>query len=481
MSAKVSNIAKNTSYFTIALIIQKIISFSFFIILARTLGPEDLGKYYFAISFTTIFAIIIDLGFANVLTREVAKKQDSAQVLFSNVLAMKIPLAIFAYLCTALLINVLHYPELTRQLVYLSSICMVLDSFTLSFFSIIRAYHNLSYESLSSVIFQLIVLVTGVIILKIGGSLTLLMNSLVIASIFNFCFSLLLLNRKFKIKIKPVFSSQVIKNILSISIVFTLFAVFQRVYTYLDTVMISMLAGDREVGLYQVAFKIIFAIQFLPSAFIASLYPALSCYWLNNRSQLGITFERSMNYLIIISLPISVGTISIASQIINLFKTGYNEAILPLQITIAAVLFIFINFPIGALLNACDYQKKNTINMALTATASILLNFALIPRFGAVGASITVLLTNILMFALGFYYVPRIINHPVKRIFYTFCKAAASALAMGAVIALCKSALNIVILIALAGLIYFACLYVLRAFTKEDLKSIVDSFGRTRT
>lgn len=70
---KIKNIAKNTSYLTLALVIQKVISFLYFVILARNLDPEFLGKYYFAISFTTIFAIFIDFGLVNYLTRETAK------------------------------------------------------------------------------------------------------------------------------------------------------------------------------------------------------------------------------------------------------------------------------------------------------------------------------------------------------------------------------------------------------------------------
>ena len=62
MSAKIANIAKNTSYFTVALIMQKVITFGYFILLARYLFPDSLGKYYLAISFTTIFAIFIDFG-----------------------------------------------------------------------------------------------------------------------------------------------------------------------------------------------------------------------------------------------------------------------------------------------------------------------------------------------------------------------------------------------------------------------------------
>jgi O-antigen/teichoic acid export membrane protein len=68
-----NNIAKNTSYFTLALIIQKVITFSYFTILARNLDPDYLGKYFLAISITTMFSVIIDIGLSNLLTREVAK------------------------------------------------------------------------------------------------------------------------------------------------------------------------------------------------------------------------------------------------------------------------------------------------------------------------------------------------------------------------------------------------------------------------
>ena len=78
MSERITNIAKNTSFFTFALVLQKVVTFVYFTILARNLLPEDLGKYYFAISFATIFMLIADLGLNNVLVREVAKRKNEA-------------------------------------------------------------------------------------------------------------------------------------------------------------------------------------------------------------------------------------------------------------------------------------------------------------------------------------------------------------------------------------------------------------------
>lgn len=476
MSAKITNIARNTSYFTFALILQKIISFTYFTIIARALGPEDLGKYYFAISFTTIFAIFIDLGLTNVLTREVAKDEGKASEFLSNVLFIKSVLSFFSVLAVAAAVNLLGYSGLVKQLVYISSVSMALDSFTASFFAVSRGFHNLFYESIGSVIFQIIVLAAGFLILKMGGGLRWLIGALALASIFYFFFSLILIRKKWGVRVRPKFNFAIAKFIIKIAVPFSLFAIFQRIYLYLDSVLLSVLAGDRYVGLYQVAFKIIFALQFLPMAFTASLYPAMSAYWVKNREQLGITFERAMSYLVIISLPISAGIIALADKIVLIFKSGYGESVLPLQISMLALPFIFLIFPAGSLLNACDRQKTNTAIMAAGLALSVIINILLIPRWQAAGASITVLATNFFMFVASLAVVPQITPYKSGKIIKVFFKSLASVALMAATAWYLKSFINIFAVTIISAFIYFALLFLLKGFKKEDIASIYQSF-----
>lgn len=473
---KISSIAKNTSYLTIALILQKVISFAYFAILARNLGPEYLGKYYFAISFTTIFAIFIDLGFINFLTREVAKRQKEAPVLLGNILSFKILLSFATIILSLVVINLFNHDALTKELVYISMISMVLDSFTTTFFAVVRGFHNLKYESIASVLFQVIVFVFGIGALELGLNLRYVMLALASASIFNFIFSLAVLSKKIKIKIRLVYNDKIFKSILKISWPFALFAIFQRLYTYLDSVLLSLMAGDYFVGLYQVAFKIIFALQFLPMAFIASLYPAMSYYWLNNKEQLAIAFRRSLNYLLIISLPITALTMVLAPEIVLIFKSAYEEAIWPLRITILSLVFLFLNFPIGSLLNACDKQKQNTRNMLVVLLFSVALNFILIPPFKALGAGITVLASNFLMFILGFRYVYKIIPYKAKENLIVFIKTLGASGLMALIIWELKEEIPLLLNIIISGLAYFFLLFALGAFKKADLLYIVNSF-----
>ena len=478
MSIRVTNIAKNTSYFTLALILQKVISLTYFTIYARVLGPADLGKYYLAISLTSIFAIFIDVGLSNVLTREVAKDQRRTSEWLGSALAIKLPLAALTSLAVIILVNWLGYPELTRHLVYLSIICMVLDSFTLTFFACSRGFHNLKFESISSVIFQTIVLVASLFILQRGGGVRWLMVSLLLASAYNFSYSLIILWRYWRIPIRPRWHWPLLKQSFWLAVPFAGYAIFQRGYVYLDVVLLSKLAGDVAVGIYQVPFKIINALQFLPMAFIASLYPALSLYWQENRQQLSVTFVRAMHYSAIISLPLAIGGWVVADQLVAIFSSDYQAAAWPLRWCLLAVPFMFLSYPIGSLLNACDRQRANTYNMLIVLSASVAMNLLLIPRWGVLGASWTVVVTNALLVILGLWKIRSILQNSADWL-KKFGQTMLAALLMGLIIWQFSSSLPIVVTLIISGLVYGLALLLTGSINLSDMRSVFGSFSRS--
>ena len=474
---KINNIAKNTSYLTLAFIIQKVFSFIYFVILARNLGPETLGKYYFAVSLTTIFAIFIDLGLVNYLTRETAKNREGSKKLLANVLGLKVVSSLLSVLAVFIFVNLLgEHDILTKQLVYISVISMVLDSFTLTFFGSARGCHNLKYESVSSVIFQMIVLGLGYYFISTGHDIRLIMAALAFASLFNFVYSFLILKFKIRMPIGISFNLLFAKSILIVSLPFALYGIFQRLHTYLDSVLLAYFTNDYYVGIYQVSFKIIFALQFLPMAFVASLYPAMSYYWTNNREQLKITFRRALDYLLLISIPISFAVFILSEKIILIFKDGYSEANWPLRISIIALIFIFLNFPLGSLLNACDLQAKNTRNMLISLVFSVVLNIILIPKFQVIGASIAVLSSNFLMFFLNSIECSKAIRYSYKNNIITLSKVVLATAVMSIFIIVLKNSLNIFILCFFAFLVYLLFLILFGGIKKGELVYLFNSF-----
>ncbi len=473
-----SNLARNTSYFTLALVLQKIISLSYFTLYARYLGAADLGLYYFAISITSIFGIFIDFGISNVITREVSKAPEKAKSILANVMALKLPLALITIGAVVAWSTLWHYDPIVKQLIYISCVTMLFDGFTNAFFAIARGFHNLKYESISSVLFQLIVLVLSLFILKEEWGIAWLMCTLAAASAFNFFYAMFTVRNVWKIGPWPSWDPALIRNLVKLTLPFGLFVVVQRFYTYFDSVLLFKLAGDRAVGLYQVPFKTIIARQFLPLAFVASLYPALSSYWHNSREKLSGALEQGIKYCLLISIPVSIGAIILADQVVLLFKNDFGESALLLRVSMLAVPFMFVGFPIGSLLNACDRQKRNTVNMTITAFLSAAINIILIPRYGVLGACITTVISSIVMLVLGLVVVPSITKLRVKTISLIIIKILAAAALMGALALVLKEYLNPIITILVSALCYGLALFIFGVFNKDELRSALRVFHK---
>lgn len=437
-----------------------------------------LGQFYTAIAFTSILALVMDLGLNNILIREVAKNRELANTWLRNVLALKLILALISLFLALVLVYFLSYDLLIIKLIAISFLSMFFDSISNTFLSVIRAFHNLKYESISAVLFQLSVLTLAFIFLSQNLGILWLMLAMASSAFLVFVFSTIIAKFKFKLKIFPKFDFKLSKRILNLSWPFAVYNILHRFYTYFDSLLLGILASYFQVGLYQIAFKIILALQFLPLAFIASLYPAMSSYWQNNKEQLAISFRRAFNYLIIISMPVIFGVIIIAPKIVELLNAD-EMAILPLRIIIISLLFTFLNFPIGSLLNACDRQKTNTLNMGIATVFSISLNLLLIPIYQAIGASITVLLSTALMFFLGLRASAKLIDYHLKYSLAVFFKSLTSSLLMLVIVYLSLNLVHLFIAVVLGVIVYFLSQFFLRAYSKEDVLSLILIFKKS--
>ncbi len=472
MSTEPAILARNTTHFTLALIAQKVISFLYFTYLARIFLPEDIGKYVFALSFTTIFSVLIDVGLDYVLTTEVSKDKNKAQSYWQNVIGFKIIALLVVIGLVFLVINLLNYPLLTRQLVYIASAVMVLNSLVLSAYSLIRAFQNLWWESLGTVLFQLTVAASGFVISQLTRDLRWFVLALIIGGLVNLVYSWYKLKIKYQINLWPKFDSQIIKLLLILAWPFGLALILTRIYGYLDTVLLSLLASDKEVGFYSVAYKITFAFQFIPSAFAASLLAGFSAFFVSAKELLQQTFIKSIHYLNLISFPLTAGMVVLAPYLIPVIYPKYNQSVLPLQILILSLIFLFLTFPVGSLLSAGGRQRRNSANLAATVIVSIIMNVVLIPRYGAVGAAITSLVGSIIYLFLGLIVVPRLITVDLWLLAKTTSKTLLAAGVMVLVIYGLLTLMSPWLLILIGITVYILAILLLQALTVNELKAL---------
>lgn len=474
-------IAKNTTWFTGSLIIQKILSFIYFWYISNNLFPGDLGKYVFALSFTTLFSIFIDLGLSPVLIREGAKALDKNNDYLKNVLGLKIPLAILTVLVAIFVINITGKPELVKLLVYLACIIMVLDSFTLSFYSIFRSAQNLKFESIGSVIFQIINFILGVAALNLTGKIQYIMMALVSASAFNFLFALALLKLKLKFSLLPRWQPEIIKHFLKIVPAFALAGIFIKIYNTSDSVLLGYLADDQAVGYFAVPAKVIFALQtIIPGSFAAVIFPAFSYYYASSRETLKKIYQGSVFYLMLLSIPMALGLFVLVPQIIVRLWPDYTASISTFKIMALAMPFVFIAFATGTLLAACERQRNFTINRGIITLISIGLNVLLIPFYAQFGAGIAFLVANLILLSLDLYWVEKLLEPNKTYLLKMLFKVLFASVIMALISYYLISKINLLVIIFIAVLIYFGILYLIKALTIEEVKTLFNTIFKAK-
>ncbi|MEK7131750.1 MAG: flippase, partial [Patescibacteria group bacterium] len=346
-------VAQNTSFLTVASVLQKVISFFYFIFVARIIQVENTGVYFFAISFTTIFTVVADFGLGPVLTREASRFPDRSESYFNTVFWTKIIFGAAAYSLVVLLANVLKYPETTKLLIYVSGITMFFDSLAGSFNSIFRAKKNLIYESAGIIGSQFITLLIGTFALLNHWSLVWLILAYTIPSFLNLIYISGFLKKVYGIGVRFVWNAQIFKIFIAIALPFALAGIIGRLYSYSDSLLMSKLLSAKELGWWSVPYKITFAFQFIPVALSASVYPVFSGLFLTNKTAIGPLFEKSWRYLFVIIFPVAFGLMAVADPVVRqVFGKQFAPSVAPLRILLVSLIFGFLSFITGALLNA---------------------------------------------------------------------------------------------------------------------------------
>lgn len=467
-------ISQNTTYLTIASVLQKVLAFVYFTVLANAIGVEGTGKYFFALSFTTIFVVFIDLGFTNVFIREAARSKEKVQSYLSTLLVFKLGMSVLVYGAAAMTINLLGYPADTRILVYVSGLTMVFDTMHLTLYGALRALGDLRYEGIGMAVSQLATLVLGSIFLWFQLPLVYLVLAFTIPSVCNVVFASTMLIKKFHIPIVLRFDRVLFRHLAIIAIPFAIAAVLSRVYSYADTMILSRMLGDAAVGIYSIPYKITFAFQFIPMALIAAMYPKFSELYATDKQRLAYVFEQGMMYLLLIAVPITIGIFVLAPAIITLlYEDAYLASIVPLQILILSLLVSFISFPIGALLNACDRQVAQTKIVGIALVVNIVVNLLLIPVIGVPGAAIAAVLGNTMLTIFGYRIASQIIAMPHGRMFKKTALILLAGLCMGATVWLVRDRFPIPIAISIGALVYPVTLYLFRVVTPSQMSQAI--------
>ena len=278
------------------------------------------------------------------------------------------------------------------------------------------------------------------------------------------------------VKFRLEFDFKFWKFLFISSLPFWFILVFRFINFRIDTIMLTFMKSYTDTGVYNAAYKIIDAMIVIPAIIVGALFPTMSKLFRKSRNSLQIVFKKVFFYLFALVLPICVGITLLADRIILfVYKEQFFDSVIALQILVWTLIFLFLNYLMGYLLNSIDRQKSFIIVTFTAAIVNISLNFALIPAYSYIGSSVATVITELFSFAL-LYYFSRKNNYKIN-LFSAIWRPLIAVIAMTVFLTMFKN-LHIIILIPLCMLVYFAFLFFVKALGKEELDLLRHMFSR---
>jgi O-antigen/teichoic acid export membrane protein len=378
-------------------------------ILTRILSVEQYGVLSLVTTTAMISVTFAKFGLTDGVIRFYGEfsKSSEKQEIFSSTIMIR---GAFLALVTALLyipayfIILRHYLKISEEY----SLCF----FVIIFILLVRPINNLisnlllvtgktifmnllglfsrASGFLLSVVF-LIVVIKELYGFFVGG----LVSDVIVLSILLYWFL-----SHYKVELKKVSKDLTLKLIkFGAPLVLTEFSYL--LLQYVDRFFIVSYLGSAKLGIYSVGYNIA---MYVSEMFVFSISYAITpifvtLYEKEGKEKTEAFINKSLHYLLIILIPMVFGYLLVAGDVIRgLASAKYAEAAVFSPIVLVGTLLIGLNTNI---LCAGLYLKKKTNTILLImmsgVVVNILLNLALIPKFGLLGAASSTLIAGILV------------------------------------------------------------------------------------
>ena len=367
---------------------------------SRILLPEGTGKVNFANSIVSYFGIIASLGIGTYASREAAKIRDDKSKLtklVKEILSINIISTLIAYILFFISLFTVNKLADYRLLLLVCSITIILTTLGVDWLN--SAMEDYGYITIRTIIFQILSLTLIFLLIKTKEDFVKYAGISVFqsvgANILNFYHS-----RKYVNYFSKTEHLELKKHIKPIFILFAS-SIAISIFTIMDTSMLGFLSTTQEVGYYSAASKLVRMVRNLFPAVFTVLFARFSYYHAQkNTNSYNDLAEKTINFILCFSIPIVAGFIILASPVIKLLcGISYIPAI-DSVIVLSPLIFISScsSFLGGVLMITQGKEKQYLYTTVSAAIIDLILNFLLIPKKGAFGASFATLITELFIF-----------------------------------------------------------------------------------
>ena len=465
----------NMGWMMASQIIASVCAFIWTITTARYLGPSDYGIFGSAVSFAALFGIIIDFGLPTYLVRAISTDFDNEHFYLDNSISLKLFLSVFYVIAVFITANTLGWENKLVIMCLLIALENVIKSYHAILFSSFQAHEKIKYQAITNTVLNVLTLIFITIVTFTDWSLVGIAFAYIFGNAVALVYEVYAL-RKHIIKPRWSFDFKSYEFLLKAGLPFALNGLFYIIYYSIDLVMITQFSTTYATGLYNSAYKLITVLTVFYSIYSTVVFPVMTKLFKNEKDLLNLSFVKSVKYLSLVTIPISVFTVFYGYDIIGIYGAEYVEAGGILKILIWTVCLLFVNGASSLVLNAAHKEYSVTKIYSSAAIFNFFLNLILIPKYSVYGASVATVLSEILIFVLQLYMLSKINQLPDRHLIFDILKICVAS----GVLAIVLYALNLNMWIAMpvSIVVYFAVILLIRTVDPEDKMIIKQIIGK---
>jgi len=465
----IKNYLYNLSY-QILTIILPIITVPY---VTRIFTSEALGNYIFYNSIVSYFSLFAMLGIGVYGTKQIAAASDVSST-FWNIYAIQLIasiLAIVVYLIVAFSI-----PQMSGVIPLIVGITLFANMMDISW--LFSGKEDFKKITIRNIVVRLIGVISIFTFVKSSDDLYLYVFLIVI---FDFLGQFVMWVPAKKFIKRPSFNAKVIKKNLHPIVLLFLPQVAISLYVVLDRTLLGLLGSYSDVGIYEQGQKLISILLKVVSSLGVVMLPRVANLLSERRdkeAQNMVKFSFILYNLII--FPMIFGLISVNEVFVKLFLgQNFQDVKYVLYVIVFNIMFVGWTNILGyQVLVVRNKNKEFMLSTTIPAFVSVAVNIAVIPFFGYIGASITSVVVEILVFAIQWYYSRNIIN---KNLLFNkdLAKIICSSLVMFGAVMLCKMILGLdgiiglIIYLAVGGISYLGMIFLLKTVNIREMKAML--------
>ena len=415
--------AKGGFHLLWGLVLSTVISAVGTIIIARLLGPDNMGLYAIALAAPNLIATFRDWGVTTAMIKysaEYNNENDVAKVrsVFVSGIAFEIivgsALSVLSLVLSGFLAGFYGRPAIV-QLIQIASLSVLTSALVNAATSAFTGLEKMHLNSIMLIVQSIVKtgMILFLVVLGLGtlGAVVGFSVGVIVAGVTG----VLLIYVMYQSLPKPTNGklefTKTTKTMLKYGLPLSIGAILAGFLTqFYSTVTFIFVTNNSLIGNHSVATNFVVLITFFATPVTTMLFPAFSKLDAKkDREVLKNVFQYSVKYAALIVVPVTAMVMALAQPAIGtIFDDKYVQA--PLYLALLSTTYLlsaFGSLSTGNLINGQGYTKYNLKLTLLTVAIGFPLSFILISQFGIIGLIVTSIIVGLPSFFLSLRFIKK--------------------------------------------------------------------------